>query len=104
MLHFYALCFTRHGPNHPAIIDHPGFFFRGGGLRYVGSGRGDDVCVLHTIPHAPHSPSPLGADLIITQLFFDVGLFLRFATACVAAGITCPVLPGAPPGRPGGGL
>jgi len=35
-----------------------------------------------------------GADLIITQLFFDVGLFLRFATACVAAGITCPVLPG----------
>eukprot|EP00668_Euglena_longa_P000491 GGOE01000614.1.p1 GENE.GGOE01000614.1~~GGOE01000614.1.p1 ORF type:complete len:396 (-),score=69.86 GGOE01000614.1:420-1565(-) len=35
-----------------------------------------------------------GSDLIITQLFFDVSIFLAFAEECKKIGITCPVLPG----------
>ncbi|KAL5973546.1 Methylenetetrahydrofolate reductase 1 [Asimina triloba] len=35
-----------------------------------------------------------GADLIITQLFFDVGSYLRFVNDCRGIGITCPILPG----------
>jgi methylenetetrahydrofolate reductase (NADPH) len=35
-----------------------------------------------------------GADLIITQLFFDVSLFLNFERRCRDHGIRCPILPG----------
>ncbi|KAL0097365.1 methylenetetrahydrofolate reductase-domain-containing protein [Phycomyces blakesleeanus] len=35
-----------------------------------------------------------GADLVVTQLFFDVDIFLSFVEKCRAAGITCPILPG----------
>ncbi len=35
-----------------------------------------------------------GGDLIITQLFFDVEVFLTFVEACRAIGITVPILPG----------
>ena len=37
-----------------------------------------------------------GSDLIITQLFYDVEQFLQFVKDCKAAGINCPVIPGAP--------
>ncbi|XP_058099548.1 methylenetetrahydrofolate reductase (NADH) 2-like [Magnolia sinica] len=35
-----------------------------------------------------------GADVIITQLFFDVDSFLKFVDDCRKIGITCPIIPG----------
>lgn len=35
-----------------------------------------------------------GADLIVTQLFYDVDVFINFVKQCRAIGITCPILPG----------
>ncbi|CDH54318.1 methylenetetrahydrofolate reduct [Lichtheimia corymbifera JMRC:FSU:9682] len=35
-----------------------------------------------------------GADLIVTQLFFDADVFIHFVERCRAIGITCPILPG----------
>jgi Methylenetetrahydrofolate reductase len=35
-----------------------------------------------------------GADIIVTQLFFDIEMFLDFVKRCRAIGITCPILPG----------
>lgn len=38
-----------------------------------------------------------GADLIITQLFYDTNIFLKFVQDCRALGITCPIIPGIMP-------
>lgn len=38
-----------------------------------------------------------GADFIITQLFYDVGVYTQFVKDCRAAGITCPIVPGIMP-------
>lgn len=38
-----------------------------------------------------------GADFIITQLFYDVDLFLKFVADCKSAGINAPILPGIMP-------
>lgn len=35
-----------------------------------------------------------GADLIVTQLFFDVDIFIDFVKRCREIGITCPIVPG----------
>jgi len=35
-----------------------------------------------------------GADFIITQMFFDVEVFLQFVRDCRAAGIAVPIMPG----------
>ena len=35
-----------------------------------------------------------GADFIITQLFYDVDIFLQYVADCRAAGITVPIVPG----------
>lgn len=35
-----------------------------------------------------------GANLIITQLFYDVGVFLSFVQSCRDAGIQVPIVPG----------
>lgn len=36
-----------------------------------------------------------GAQFVITQLFYDVDLFLQFVKDCRSVGITVPILPGA---------
>ena len=38
-----------------------------------------------------------GADLVISQLFYDADLFLRFVDDCRAIGIECPIIPGIMP-------
>lgn len=38
-----------------------------------------------------------GADFIITQMFFDNGIFFRFRDMCLKAGITVPIIPGIKP-------
>jgi methylenetetrahydrofolate reductase (NADPH) len=35
-----------------------------------------------------------GADFIITQLFYDTTLFLKFVKDCRTLGINCPIIPG----------
>jgi len=38
-----------------------------------------------------------GADFIITQLFFEVDVFIKFVRDCREIGITCPIFPGMMP-------
>ncbi|PON40230.1 Methylenetetrahydrofolate reductase [Parasponia andersonii] len=38
-----------------------------------------------------------GADLIVTHLFFDTDIFLKFVNDCRRIGITCPIVPGIRP-------
>jgi len=38
-----------------------------------------------------------GADLVITQLFYDNTIYLKWLEDCRAAGINCPILPGIMP-------
>lgn len=38
-----------------------------------------------------------GADFIVTQLFYDVDLYLKWVADCRAIGITCPIIPGIMP-------
>lgn len=56
-----------------------------------------------THPEAPHQNACIdhlkakidaGATQAITQFFFEAETFLRFRDACVAAGITAPIIPG----------
>jgi methylenetetrahydrofolate reductase (NADPH) len=35
-----------------------------------------------------------GADMIITQMFFDTPVFVTFVKACREMGIECPIIPG----------
>ena len=45
-----------------------------------------------------------GADFVVTQLFYDVDIFLQFEKDCRAAGIECPILPGIMPIQSYGGF
>nr|CAD1822012.1 unnamed protein product [Ananas comosus var. bracteatus] len=38
-----------------------------------------------------------GADLIVTQLFYDTDIFFKFVNDCRQIGITCPIVPGIMP-------
>lgn len=38
-----------------------------------------------------------GADLVVTQLFYDTDIFLKFLNDCRQIGITCPIVPGIMP-------
>ncbi|KAJ7947420.1 Methylenetetrahydrofolate reductase [Quillaja saponaria] len=38
-----------------------------------------------------------GADVIVTQLFYDTDIFLKFVNDCRRIGITCPIVPGIMP-------
>lgn len=38
-----------------------------------------------------------GADFIVTQLFYDVDMFIAWVARCREAGITCPIVPGIMP-------
>ncbi|KAF9591806.1 hypothetical protein IFM89_007361 [Coptis chinensis] len=38
-----------------------------------------------------------GADVIVTQLFYDTDVFLKFVNDCRQMGITCPIVPGIMP-------
>ncbi|KAH6781855.1 methylenetetrahydrofolate reductase 1 [Perilla frutescens var. frutescens] len=39
----------------------------------------------------------VGADIIVTQLFYDTDIFLKFVNDCRQIGITCPIVPGIMP-------
>lgn len=72
---------------------------------------GPSLSHLHSPPHpTPHPTAPpqdyanelaylkskvdAGGELIITQMFFDVAVFLAFVEDCRAVGITVPIMPG----------
>lgn len=37
-----------------------------------------------------------GADLVVTQLFYDVDQFIQYEKDCRSVGIDCPIIPGKP--------
>jgi methylenetetrahydrofolate reductase (NADPH) len=45
-----------------------------------------------------------GSDFIITQLFYDVDIFVKFVKDCRTIGITCPIIPGIMPIHTYGGF
>jgi methylenetetrahydrofolate reductase (NADPH) len=45
-----------------------------------------------------------GADFVITQLFYDVKVYIDFVEACKRIGITCPIIPGIMPIQNYGGF
>ncbi|KAI8342662.1 methylenetetrahydrofolate reductase-domain-containing protein [Chlamydoabsidia padenii] len=77
-------------------------------VKYIRKQYGDYFCIGVAGHPEGHSDCPskeqdllylkekvdAGADLIVTQLFFDVDAFLDFVKRARAIGITCPILPG----------
>ncbi|KAK7294234.1 hypothetical protein RJT34_17121 [Clitoria ternatea] len=66
-------------------IDHALQTIKSNGLQNILALRGDPPMV------------DAGADLIVTQLFYDTDIFLKFVNDCRQIGITCPIVPGIKP-------
>lgn len=58
--------------------------------------RGDTICGVDYLDEMDYLRQKVeaGADLIITQLFYDTKIFLRFVRDCRGIGIKCPIIPG----------
>lgn len=54
------------------------------------------LCQLHSQPTFSLQVDA-GADVIVTQLFYDTDIFLKFVNDCRQIGITCPIVPGIMP-------
>ncbi|KAI8991442.1 methylenetetrahydrofolate reductase-domain-containing protein [Mycotypha africana] len=95
-----------------------GFTFAIDLVRYIREKYGDYFCIAvagHPEGHINNESKQddlrrlkekvdAGADLIVTQLFFDVDIFIQFVRRCREIGITCPILPGIFPIQSYGGL
>lgn len=61
----------------------------------------NSICTILTWSYATLVLFPFqvdaGADLIVTQLFYDTDIFLKFVNDCRQIGITCPIVPGIMP-------
>uniref|UniRef100_M4BR52 MTHFR SAM-binding regulatory domain-containing protein n=1 Tax=Hyaloperonospora arabidopsidis (strain Emoy2) TaxID=559515 RepID=M4BR52_HYAAE len=89
-------------------------------VRYIRKHYGNQFCIAvagYPEGHAESSHEDLeagvqylkkkvdaGADFVISQLFYDVSVFLDFVQACRAAGITVPIIPGIMPIQNYGGF
>ncbi|ORE11430.1 methylenetetrahydrofolate reduct [Rhizopus microsporus var. microsporus] len=77
-------------------------------VRYIRDKYGDYFCIAVAGHPEGHIDNPdkdddllrlkqkvdAGADLIVTQLFFDVDIFVDFVKRCRDIGIQCPIIPG----------
>ncbi|KAF7724259.1 hypothetical protein EC973_001215 [Apophysomyces ossiformis] len=77
-------------------------------VKYIRKHYGDYFCIAVAGHPEGHMDNPskeddlqrlkekvdAGADFVVTQLFFDVDIFLDFVKRCRAIGITCPIVPG----------
>ncbi|GAA5862151.1 hypothetical protein JCM8547_007757 [Rhodosporidiobolus lusitaniae] len=80
-------------------------------VKYIRREYGDDFCIGVAGYPEGHSDSPdkqadvdylyekqqAGADFVVTQLFYDVDVFMKWYKACRKRGITIPILPGIMP-------
>ncbi|TMW63252.1 hypothetical protein Poli38472_002193 [Pythium oligandrum] len=80
-------------------------------VRYIKKNYGDHFCIGVAGYPEGHAESAdrasdiqylkekidAGADFVITQLFYDVKVYIKFVEDCRAVGITCPIIPGIMP-------
>lgn len=109
---FFCLSVAGYPEGHPTVIKKVG----AGGVGALSPAEQARVVMLEDGPHVCHdadyagelaylkSKVDAGADMIITQMFFDVECFVQFVADCRAAGIACPILPGIMPIQNYGGF
>tara|TARA_B100001964_G_scaffold223057_1_gene268604 strand:- start:217 stop:1983 length:1767 start_codon:yes stop_codon:yes gene_type:complete len=88
-----------------------GFFYGIDLVRYIRKEFGDYFCLgVGGYPDGHHEQSDIdidikylnekvdaGADVVVTQLFYDIDKFLNFRDKCMKAGIKVPIIPGIMP-------